>query len=97
MPSSGTKNVIYSNNPFSINSTFVCSISDVNDPTRTKFIKINSDGAIQIIKFTPADNLRFRILLPSGEPFITLQKDYLPPSIPNPTIQISMMLEFKKL
>ena len=97
MPSSGNKNVIYSNNPFSISSTFVCSISDVNDPTRTKFIKINSDGAIQIIKFTPADNLRFRILLPSGEPFITLQRDYLPPSIPNPTIQISMMLELKKL
>jgi hypothetical protein len=96
-PNASNKASIYSNNPFSVNSTFVCSISDVNDPTRTKFIKINSDGAIQIIKFSPADNLRFRLLLPSGEPFNTKQKDYLPPSIPNPSLQISFMIELKKL
>jgi hypothetical protein len=97
MPSAGNKNVIYSNNPASISSTFVCSISDVNDPIRTKFIKISSDGAIQIIKFSPVDNLRFRLLLPSGEPFVIKQKDYFPPSVPNPSIQISLMLELKKL
>jgi hypothetical protein len=97
MPNSGNKNVIYSNNPAVINSTFVCSISDINDPIKTKFIKISSDGTIQTIKFSPADNLRFRILLPSGEPFKILQNDYLPPSFANPKLQIESLIELKRI
>ena len=97
MPNSGNKNVIYSNNPAAVNSTFLCSISDVNDPIKSKFIKITSDGTIQTIKFSPADNLRFRLLLPSGEPFKLQQNDYLPPSIANPLLQIETLIEFKRM
>lgn len=97
MPNSGNKNVIYSNNPSVVNSTFVCSISDINDPIKSKFIKISSDGTIQTIKFSPADNLRFRILLPSGEPFKILQNDYLPPSFANPKLQIESLIELKRI
>jgi hypothetical protein len=96
-PNSGNKNVIYSNNPAVVSSTFVCSISDVNNPIITKFIKISSDGTIQTIKFTPADNLRFRILLPSGEIFTLQEKDYLPPSLSDPRLQIEALIELKRL
>lgn len=97
LPSAHNKNAIYSNNPASINSTFVCSISDVNDPLRTKFIKISSDGTVQTLKFSPADNLRVRILLPSGETFRIQENDFLPPSIVNPRLQIEVLLEIKRV
>jgi hypothetical protein len=97
MPSSGNKNVVYSNNPAAVNSTFICSISDVNDPIKSRFIKISSDGTVQTIKFSPADNLRFRILLPSGEPFLLQQSDYLPPSVSDPSIQIDILIELKRV
>lgn len=97
MPSSGNKNVVYSNNPAAVNTTFICSISDINDPIKSRFIKISSDGTVQTIKFSPADNLRFRILLPSGEPFLLQQNDYLPPSLADPSIQIDMLIELKRV
>jgi hypothetical protein len=97
MSNSGNKNVIYSNNPAVVNSTFVCSISDINDPIKSRFIKISSDGTIQTIKFSPADNLRFRILLPSGEPFKLQENDYLPPSIADPRLQIESLIELKRM
>lgn len=96
-PNSGNRNVIYSNNPAVVTSTFVCSISDVNNPLTTKFIKISSDGTIQTIKFSPADNLKFRILLPSGDIFDLKENDYLPPSLPDPRLQIEALIELKRL
>ena len=97
LPSAHNRNSLITNNPHATFSTFVCSISDVNDPLKTKFIKISSDGAIQIMKFSPADNLRFRILLPNGEPFVTALSDVLPPSLPNPLLQIECLFELKRL
>jgi hypothetical protein len=97
MPSSHNKNVIYSNNPNNINGTFVCPVSDVSNPLTSNFIKINSGGMVQIIKFTPADNLKLKITLPDGNIFKTQQADYAPPSEPNPLLQFGVLLEFKKL
>lgn len=97
MPMSHNINTIYSNNPYTNHITFVVPISDVSDPIFSKFIKLNSGGMSQIIKFTPADNLRFRLLLPNGELFKTSIMDYAPPSEPNPLIQISLVIQLKKL
>lgn len=91
------KSVIYSNNPNTVNATFVCSISDVNSPIITKFININSDKSSQIIKFKPNDNLRFRISMPDGRTFETEQKDYLPPLAPNPLLQINCLIEIARM
>lgn len=91
------KSVIYSNNPNSVNATFVCSISDVNSPIITKFININSDKSSQIIKFKPNDNLKFRISMPDGRTFETEQKDYIPPLNPNPLLQITCLIEIVRL
>lgn len=91
------KSVLYSNNPYTSTVTFVCSISDVNDPIRTKFIKINSDGSSQTIKFSPVDTLRLRISLPSGETFLTEKSDYLVPNEPDPRLQIHAVIELIRL
>jgi hypothetical protein len=96
-PNAHNRNVIYSNNPATVASTFVCSISDVNDPLRTKFIKLTSDGTVQTVKFTPADSLRVRVLLPSGEPLRFREPDYGPPSVANPALQIEVLLQFRKI
>lgn len=91
------KSVIYSNNPNTVNATFICSISDVNSPIITKFININSDKSSQVIKFKPNDNLKFRITMPDGRTFETEQKDYLPPVRPNPLLQITCLIEIVRL
>ena len=91
------KAVIYSNNPNTVTATFVCSISDVNNPTITKFININSDRSSQVIKFKPNDNLKFRISMPDGRTFETEIKDYLPPLSPNPLLQINCLIEIIRL
>jgi hypothetical protein len=91
------KGVIYSNNPNTVSATFVCSISDINSPTITKFININSDRSTQIIKFKPNDNLRFRCLMPDGKTFETEIKDYLPPVGVNPLLQLNCLIEIIRL
>lgn len=91
------KAVIYSNNPNTISATFVCSISDVNSPTITKFINISSDRSTQIVKFKPNDNLKFRVSMPDGKTFETEIKDYLPPLSPNPLLQINCLIEIIRL
>jgi len=97
LPSSHNRNSLITNNPNATFATFVCSISDVNNPLTSKFIKISSDGSVQTMKFSPADNLHFRISLPNGQPFISSLRDFLPPSLPNPLLQIDCLLEIKKL
>lgn len=91
------RSVLYSNNPSAVFVTFVCSISDVNNPLTTKFIKINSDGAGQIMKFKPTDNLHIRITLPNGQVFRTKTEDFVPPVAPDPRLQIHVVLSLKRL
>lgn len=91
------KSVLYSNNPYSSSVTFVCSISDVNNPIISKFLKISSDGTVQTIKFSPVDSLHFRIKLPDGSDFITSLTDYLVPVSPDPRVQINALFSIKRL
>lgn len=88
--------LMYSNNPNAIFATFTCPISDVNAPTTTKYIKIFSAGSQQM-KYLPNDNLRFRVFMPDGETFTTLFRDYLPPLLPNPFLQLSALFEMNRM
>lgn len=96
LPSGGNYFQIVSNNPFATKASFVCSISDVNNPEASPFIKISSDGARQITKFSPFDNLRVRITLPNGVPFETNEKDFYVPGSPNPLLQTTLVLYVEK-
>jgi hypothetical protein len=97
LPSSGNTDIIYSNNPNSSKVTFVCPTLDVNNPEVTKFIKIGAGSGSQIMKFSPFDNLKIRVSLPNGETFSTEIDDNLVPNSPNPRIQITLLLEIRKL
>lgn len=96
-PNGGNFNKIYSNNPFSTKAMFVCSISDVNNPETTKFIKISSDGVEQPCTFSPVDNLGIEITLPNGTIFQTENSDYLVPCDANPLLQITLIVSITKI
>lgn len=96
-PNGGSYNRFFSNNPFATKALFICSISDVNNPETTKFIKISSDGAVQTVKFSPIDSLGFEVSLPNGIAFQTEDTDYIVPLEPNPLLQITLFVQVKKI
>lgn len=95
--SAGTKNIIYSNNPNSTRMLFRAPIDDISNPLNSPFIKIDSDGATQTIKFKINDNLRVAIYLPNGELFKLVTHDTISPVVPNELIQISGCFEIKRV
>lgn len=68
------KDIIYSNNPNAHSAIFVVPITDIRNPSRAPFIKLKSKMK-QTIKFKPNDNFIFRVYLPDGTPFQTLESD----------------------
>ena len=74
--SSSSKNVIYSNNPNSGKALFLVPITDITDPLRSPFIKLDAGSMVQTVKFKPNDCLRFSVFLPNGELYLTVMSDY---------------------
>ena len=95
-PNGGSFNRFFTNNPFATKALFICSISDVNNPETTKFIKISSDGAFQNVKFSPVDSLGIEISLPNGLTFQTEDTDFIVPQDANPLLQITLFVELQK-
>jgi hypothetical protein len=93
----GLNNVIYSNNPNSTKMTFRAAIDDVPNPVNSTFIKIDSDGMVQNIKFKPNDTLKFSVRFKSGELFETILPERYGPHTPNPLVQISACFAIKRL
>jgi hypothetical protein len=93
----GLNNVIYSNNPNSSKMLFRVPITDVPNPVNSTYIKLDSRGAVQTIKFKPNDNLKFGVYLCDGTPFETFIKDNKPPKKPNPLVQISALFSIKRI
>ena len=94
---SGLTNIIYSNNPNSTRKLFRCPIDDIQNPLIVPFMKIDSDGTKQTIKFKPNDNLHFAVYLPNGKLFETLCPETYSPDVPNPLIQIIALFSLKRL
>ena len=95
--SSSSKNVIYSNNPNSGKALFLVPITDITDPLRSPFIKLDAGSMVQTVKFKPNDCLRFSVFLPNGELYLTVMSDYYTPSGPNPLVQIDALFGIKRL
>ena len=60
-PMRGNKGIIYSNNPNANRALFKVNVSDTNTPIRSRFIKLRAGGSVQTVKFTPNDDLYFRV------------------------------------
>jgi hypothetical protein len=95
--SSSSKNIIYSNNPNSNRALFLVPITDINDPQRSPFIKLDAGSMVQTVKFKPNDCLRFSVFLPDGTLYQTITSDYYSPSAPNPLVQIDALFGIKRL
>jgi hypothetical protein len=90
-------NTIYSNNPNSNKAVFICPIRDIRNPLISSFVKINSGGMRQTIKFRPNDVLHFKVYLPNGELFITKMDESPSYTQVNQLIQISATFSIKRL
>jgi hypothetical protein len=95
--SSSSKNVIYSNNPHSNRALFLVPITDITDPLRSPFIKLDAGSMVQTVKFKPNDCLRFSVFLQNGETIQTVASDYYSPSSPNQLVQIDALFGIKRL
>jgi hypothetical protein len=95
--SSSSKNVIYSNNPNSNRALFLVPITDINDPQRSPFIKLDAGSMVQTVKFKPNDCLRFSVFLSDGTLYQTIMSDYYCPSAPNPLVQIDALFGIRRL
>jgi hypothetical protein len=95
--SSGTRNVIYSNNPNSTRMLFRAAIDDIPNPLISPFVKIDGDGMVQTVKFKPNDNFKFGVYLPNGEELETIYTDDFSPAPANPLLQVSALFSMKRL
>lgn len=95
--SGSSKNIIYSNNPHSGRALFIVPITDITDPIRSPFIKLDAGSMVQTVKFKPNDCLRFSVFLPDGELFQTVTSDYYNPSAPNVIVQIDALFGIRRL
>jgi hypothetical protein len=94
---SGSKGIIYSNNPNSFKMMYRVPMDDTPTPLISTFIKVDGDGMTHTIKFRPNDSFRVSIFHASGEPFQTVATDYYSPTEPNPMVQISACFAFKRV
>ena len=95
--SSASKNIIYSNNPNSTDALFIVPITDINDPIRSPFIKLDGGSMTQTVKFKPNDCLRFSVYLPNGQLYQPIMSDYYSPSGPNIYMQIDALFGIRRL
>ena len=86
-----------SNNPIvSKNIMFRAPVIYNYRPEIAKFVVLDGHGMCQILKFKPNDAFKFSVYLPNGELFTTAG-DYLPPSEPNPLLQVTACFGVKRI
>jgi len=95
--SSGSRlvNMMHSNNPNAVRMLFKVPMYDIIDAETTPFVRLVAIGMIHTMKFKPDDNLFFKVLLPNGDVFDTIQPEYYSPSIPNFEAQVSALFRYK--
>lgn len=89
-----TQNSFYSNNPYAKSVTFKVPVSQfTNDPSALPFIRLSGDNRPQT-RMDINKGFRVSVLLPNGEPFVTVLQDNAPPDLPNPFLQVSLGITF---
>lgn len=95
-PMTMSQNIIYSNNPESGRALFIAPVRDMVMPVNSHFVKLIGRTR-QTVKFKPNDALRFSVFLPSGELFLTYQKDLKSPYEPNYRLQINAVFAIRRM
>jgi hypothetical protein len=92
---SGSYNIIYSNNSKATRMMFRVAVDDISNPEIVPFIKLKSEMT-QTLKFRPTDNFKFGVYLPDGSVFSTIYSENFSPLEPNPLVQISALFSIKR-
>ncbi len=92
-----TTNLVASNNPHATKIMFRASYSNYdNVSTANRFVHFVGDEMIQRVKFIVESNFRFKVTLPNGDVFSTVDSETSSPSAPNPDMQLSALFEIKR-
>lgn len=84
-------NSLPSNNTNAASVTFRIVLGNVLSPLQQRFVNLGGYGVSLKLPFTLYDNLLFRVTLPTGEVFQTIQQDNISPIPVNPKLQISAL------
>jgi hypothetical protein len=95
--SSGTKNLIYSNNPNTYKAVFKIPITDLNHPLQSPFVKLTGNGMNQTMVFKQNDDMRVSVRLPNGDVFQPATPDNSYGNITNPLLQVSFLFGVEKI
>jgi len=95
--SSGSRNVIYSNNPNSYKSVFKVPITNINNPEQYSFINLSGNGVKQVINFKQNADVKITVRMPNGTVFTPMMLDNLNGQYPNPFLQISALFGMEKI
>lgn len=86
-------NITSSNNPNSVPTLFRAIRNHNERDDSIFFTNFHGDNMIQKVKFRTENDFYFKISLPNGQIFQTIESDTASPSIPNPLLQISALFE----
>lgn len=90
-------NTLISNNPNSRRATFRSTITDYPDALLNPFIRLGGDGMVQRIKLDPLGSYKFKVTLPDGTPFKTIEKETFSPYPPNRIAQITALFSIERV
>lgn len=94
---SSSKNIIYSNNPYTHKAIFKVPITDLNHPSISPFVKLTGNGMKQTMAFKQNDNMRVAVRLPNGEIFKTIKNDTSYGQEPNTFLQTSFCFGIERI
>ena len=95
--SSGSRNVIYSNNPNSYKSVFKVPITNINNPEQYAFLNLSGNGVKQVINFKQNADVKITVRMPNGTVFTPMLLDNSNGQYPNPCLQISALFGMEKI
>jgi hypothetical protein len=87
---------IYSNNHDIKNALFQCAMVDVNELHKSKFIKLTGNGQTHNIRFSPTDNLHFRVFFSNGNDIEYDIYDTVSPTYPDMSLQVTAFFEISQ-
>lgn len=87
--------VLYTNNAYAQSAMFKIPLG-LNLKAET-FFTLKDAKMINVCKFKPDQAMRFRLVLPDGEPIIFAIADNLSPLSPNPLLQISCTIAIRRI
>lgn len=90
-----SNHILYSNNPNTNFATFKVPMTLVL--RNEVYFTLRDSKCVQVIKFSPDQDIHFEITLPNGEPLVLDTPDFNSPNAPNPFLQISASFAIRRI